>query len=711
LTLCFAAAAGVSLVLLAQRLRIPYIVLLLFGGVALGPEGLGVIDPSALGPMLGTVVSLAVAIILFEGGLTLDREGYRRAPSVIKRLLTIGPLITWLGTAAVAMALFDLTPGMALLASSLVIVTGPTVISPLLRRLNVTERVHHILYWEGVLVDVIGVFVAVLCYEWLTPDDTAGYALPIGRFALRLMVGAGIGALAGLTIAAALKRGAIPDEQTNLFVLAAALLTYGLADAVLHEAGILAVVVAGLVVGARKPRQLRAVKGFKLQLTEFGIALVFVLLAAKLELQRFADPRLLVLLAVVIVVLRPSVIWIAAWNQGLKTREKLFLSWIAPRGIVAAAMASLFAARLQEAGHAAAVWLETITYAVITVTVTVQGLTAPFVARLLRLERPDKRAWVLLGETPLVTALGRALRRAGVRAIEVPEDAREVDPTDPRFADAGSLLALHPTMLENVWAITHWRTTLRQEASYRWAARDPEVGWEEAGVIGAAGRAVWGGSLTVDDVAHALRTDAMSFDVVEIGDGDARRFGEDLRPLFWIEDGAAELVLDPLQPGPLHGEYAVVLRRQTGLAGLVAHVQVVADEEPTFDLALEQLIETATRLCPGLDADAVREDILERRRTMPVAVGAGMAIPHAYWDGIDHSICVLGVVPKGLAVDTPDGEPVRLIFLVISPAGRAAEHLEALATLGSLGQDRAFVDLLARQIAPARIASLIRERG
>ncbi len=708
--MCFAAAAGVFLVLVAQRMRVPYIVLLLFGGVFLGPEVTGLIDPNALGSLLETVVSLAVAVILFEGGLTLDLAGYARAPTVIRRLVTIGPLITWLGTAAVAHYLFDLEPGMALLASSLVIVTGPTVIAPLLRRLNVNQRVHHILYWEGVLVDVVGVFVAVLCFEWLTVDEGGTYAQPVGRFVMRVLFGVGVGAVAGGLVVRALKRRAIPEEHVNLFVLAAALLTFGLAEQVVHEAGILAVVVAGLVVGAAKPEQLRAVKGFKLQLTEFGISLVFVLLAAKLELQRFADVRLLALLGVVILVIRPLVILVATWGQGLRKRERLFLSWIAPRGIVAAAMASLFASRLQETGHPQAVWLETITYTVIAVTVTVQGLTAPWVARLLQVERPDRRTWVLLGEPNVTESIARAIRRAGARVAEVGDD--EIDLNDPTYSDAAGLVSLHPTMLQNVWSIGRWSDYISLEACFRWATHEPEAGWEPPNEGGPAGRAVWGGTLTVDDVALALRTKTMSFDVVELGETtDSGRFGPDLRPLFWVDDGRAELVTDPLAPGKPHGQFAVVLRRQTGLAALVAHVEVIEDVDGDFDAALDRLVDTAQHLFDGLPRDELMAGIVARRETMPVAVGAGMAIPHAYWEGVDRSVCMLGVVPDGLEMHTPDDEPVRLVFLVISPMGQAAKHLDALATLGSLGQDRAFVDLLARQNAPARIASLIQERG
>ena len=716
LTLCLATAAGVILVIAGQRFKIPSIVLLLIGGVLLGPEVLGWIDPASLGGGLETVIALAVAVILFEGGLTLDLDGYRRAPVVIKRLLTVGPLVTWLGTAAAVLLLFDLEPGMALMAGSLVIVTGPTVVSPLLRRIHVKERIHHILYWEGVLIDAVGVFVAVLCYEWLTPDQTHPTWQPLGRFGLRILIGVGLGLGAGLIVAHVLRRSWVPREHVNIFVLACALLTFGVAHLLLTESGILAVVVAGLVVGARRPPQLKYVKRFKLQLTELGIGALFVLLSAKLQLAVFTGWRLLALLAIVIVVLRPMAIWLATWGQQFELAEKALLSWIAPRGIVAAAMASLFAIRLQELGHPEAVHLETFTYAVIATTVTLQGLSAPWVARTLGLERPDHRTWVLLGHNSLVGALGGGLRRAGVPVVELTNLTldEDLDPDDPRFADAEAVLCADTTMLQNVWAATRWGLGIREDACFRWATFEPE---DQGGASDRepAGRAVWTSTVSAAAVAEGLESGSHSIDVVELGkqDYEQGRFGPGIQPLYWVKDGRAHIIKDPLEPGQPMGDLAVVLRRRvTGLADLVAHVELVDAQETTFESALGRLAESATRLHPDLPMDSLVRGIIERRGTMPAAIGGGLAIPHAYWDGVDRSRCFLGVVPHGVVdMVTPDELPVRLVFLLISPLGDAPKHLESLAALAALGQEPEFIDLLCRQRVPARLARLISERA
>ena len=170
--LCFAVGAGCLLTVLARRLHLPTIVLLLFGGFALGPSA-QVLQPNALGDFLPMIVSLAVGLILFEGALTLDLKEFKETSTVIKRLLTIGVLITWLGSALTAYMVFDTSPAFSLLMGSLIIVTGPTVIVPLLRRIRVQQKLASILHWEGVLIDTVGVFTAILCFEWVVEGGGA----------------------------------------------------------------------------------------------------------------------------------------------------------------------------------------------------------------------------------------------------------------------------------------------------------------------------------------------------------------------------------------------------------------------------------------------------------------------------------------------------------------------------------------------------------
>jgi NhaP-type Na+/H+ or K+/H+ antiporter len=220
---------------IAQRIGIPAIVLLLAGGVLLGPEAANLIKPDSLGAVLTPLVSLAVGIILFEAGMTLDFAGYKTASKVIQRLLTVGTLITWLGTTAAIYYLIGIDVETALLAASLVIVTGPTVILPLLKRIRVIPRVHHILQWEGVLIDPIGVFVAILCFEFLTSGSGIDAAADFG---LRIVVGVLVGLVGGFVTYFVLKKRLAPEHMVGVATLACAAFTFGLSEMLIAESGL-----------------------------------------------------------------------------------------------------------------------------------------------------------------------------------------------------------------------------------------------------------------------------------------------------------------------------------------------------------------------------------------------------------------------------------------------------------------------------------------
>lgn len=718
LTLSLSAAMGIILVVVAQRFMLPAIVLLLGGGILLGPEVLGLVDPNGLGHGLETIAALTISVILFEGGLTLDFEGYRKSSVVIRRLLTIGPIITWFGISATVYFLYSTGPIMALMIASMVIVTGPTVVLPILRRLHVKERLHHVLYWEGVLIDVVGVFVAVMCYEWLTYGDDMPLVSALGNFGMRILIGFALGGGTGLLIALVLRSEWISEDHINIFVLAGALLTFGVSHAILPESGILAVVVSGLVVALRKPPRLRQLKQFKLQLTEVGIGTIFVLLSAKLELDRFNDIRLLILLGVIMFVLRPVVIWISTAGQKFDWREKSFLSWIAPRGIVAASMASLFALRLSELGYKDAGLIETVTYAAVIATVTIQGLGAPWVANLLGVQRKDRRTWVLLGDTPLIGALGTALRKGGVKTVEIDGlmgTDEFIDPNEPRFNDVHAVFFADITMLSNVWTAYNWGFQVNASHYYRWSTFETEKTKRPFGdKIARQCSPVWSSTVTSAIVSAGIEAGHQSIELVEIGSNFERgRFGKEQLPLFWVNDGRAFIIDDPMNPGEPKGNMAVVLRRrELGLAKVLSHAEVMDEAAIEFHTAVERLAVSAYRQFPQLPETEVVTGILDRTQSMPAAVGGGIAIPHAYWDGIDRSICFLGVVPEGIAdMETPDDIPVKLVFLLLSPTGKATEHLESLAAISTLGQEPEFIDLLCRQRVPARILSLITERG
>lgn len=731
LTLTTAAAAGVGLVVVAERLSIPSIALLLVGGVALGPEALGWVQPRTLGSGLEIVIALAVAVILFEGGLTLDLGGYRRAPRVIRRMLSVGVLITWLGTTLAMWALLGISPLLALLGGSLVIVTGPTVISPLLRRIGVQDRVHHVLYWEAVLVDAIGVFVSVMCFEWLTSSD--GMGRPIVDFLVRLVVGLVGGAGGGLLLAWVLRLELVSREHVNIVALAFAVFLFGACDAIAHESGILAVIVAGLLLGVLRPPQLRRLRRFKLELTELGIGTLFVLLSARLELARFAEQgmNLVLLLLVIVVLIRPLNVFVSTAGQRFRMRERVFLSWVAPRGIVAASMASLFALKLQARGFPDAQIIETFTFAVIATTVLLQGLTAPWVARLLGVEKPPRSAWLIVGDAALSVALARTLGRVGIDAVVVdprlPEGADDEphltliqgDPLareladDPRLLRVASVLAVSPDPETSRAICAMWGDIVGRSRCYRLPAGEGDATSRGSDGEPVDGAVVWRelpGPAELDGgIAAASEIELVVCD--DVGPSDTGRFHEGFAPLFTVDAHRADLVETPFRYSPAEGETVVVLRRRVpGLADLVQDAIVV--DEPGSDLyrVVRQLLESAGEEDPDLPIEDLLAGILERERSMSTAMGLGVIIPHTYHPGVDKVSCLVANVVGGLRADAPGGELIHLVFLVLSPFGQAESHLTALAAIARLVSDSDFRTLLGNQSDPERLLALIRER-
>lgn len=428
LTVALALAAGMLAQALARHLGIPGIVLLLGTGVLLGPDGLGVVRPGALGESLHTLVGFAVAVILFEGGMNLSLARMRREARSIRQLVTLGALVTAAGGALAARLILGWDWVLSTLFGTLVMVTGPTVINPLLRRIKVKERVATVLEAEGILVDAIGAIVAVVALEVVLSPAPLSVAGGAWHLLSRLAFGAFSGAAGGLAIAALLRsERAVPEGLESVFTLSLAVALFQASNAVVSETGILAVIAAGIVVGNSPVRALGDLREFKEQLTILLLGMLFVLLAADVRLSqvRFLGWAGLGTVLALMLVVRPLNILAGTLGSDLTWREKLFLSWLAPRGIVAAAVSSLFAQTLDEEGIAGGSELRALVFLVIAVTVVVQGLTGGQVASWLGLRRPSNTGYVILGANPLARAMGQALRAGGeeVVLIDSNEDA------------------------------------------------------------------------------------------------------------------------------------------------------------------------------------------------------------------------------------------------------------------------------------------------
>lgn len=415
LTIALALAAGMIVQALARHLRVPGIVLLLGAGILLGPDVLDLVRPDALGEALHILVGYAVAVILFEGGLSLDWRRLRREASTIRRLVVLGALVTAAGGALAARWILGWTWDNAILFGTLVIVTGPTVITPLLRRIRVRQNLETILLAEGVLIDAVGAITAVVTLEIVIGTGEAAI-LGFADVPLRLFFGAAAGALGGAAIGLLLRRRRlVPEGLENVFTLSLAVALFQACNSVVEESGIVAVVVAGIVVGNIRTTVQRELREFKEQLTVMLIGLLFILLAADVrhdEAVGLGLPGIAVVFVLMLAV-RPLGVLLSSMGSGLKWREIAFLSWIAPRGIVAAAVASLFDTRLAEAGISGGQDMRAMVFLVIAVTVLFQGATGGLAARLLGVKRPRDRGYAILGGNSLARSMGRLLQAAG----------------------------------------------------------------------------------------------------------------------------------------------------------------------------------------------------------------------------------------------------------------------------------------------------------
>lgn len=429
LTLSIALAAGMTALALGAVLRVPGILLALGAGVLLGPSGpLKVVRPETLGPWLQIVVGFCVSVILFEGALSLNPRRLKRTGTPVRRLISIGALIAAGGAALVAYYFMHWRIEIAALFGALLIVTGPTVISPLLRRIKAEKTVATVLAAEGVLGDAVGAILATVVFGIALHPVASSFglaALELGKIAL---VGGLVGGSIGLLIVGVARWKALAQHHMNrIATLALVLLAFQLANALAHESGVLAAVVAGLVAGFMGGEQEELIE-FKEELSMLFIGLLFVILAANVdlvELQGLALPALAVAGCLVFLV-RPAAVMLSTIGSGLSVRQRLFISWIGPRGIVAAAVASLFATQLADTGAPEGTQFRAVVFVCIVTTVTLSGLTGKPVGKLFKVLAKSNQGWLIFGANSVARALGKALKDAGEEVLLVDRNREEV---------------------------------------------------------------------------------------------------------------------------------------------------------------------------------------------------------------------------------------------------------------------------------------------
>ena len=405
---------------LAWRLKLPAILFLLLTGILVGPV-LGWLDPQELfGPLLMPLVSLSVALILFEGSLTLHLSEWGEIGSVVRRLVTIGALSTWAVITLATHWLLGFDWLLALLFGTLTLVTGPTVIVPMLRVVRPKASIANILRWEGIVIDPIGALLAVVVYSFIiTRASGEGLSHSLLTFGGVIVCGSLFGIVGGWVMGHILRRQWLPEYLHSLATLATVLAIFIASNTVMHESGLMAVTLMGIWMANMKGVDVRNILHFKENLSIFLISGLFILLAARLDLHAMIalGPVVLVLLLIIQFIARPLNVLLSTFGSKLNWRERTLLAWIAPRGIVAAAVSAIFAVRLDQAGHEGALLLVPLTFAVIIGTVVLQSATARPLARLLKVAEPAPSGFLIVGANGPARAIGKALQQLGSRVL------------------------------------------------------------------------------------------------------------------------------------------------------------------------------------------------------------------------------------------------------------------------------------------------------
>jgi len=404
--------AGMLAQWLAWRLKLPSILFLLLIGLVAGPVT-GFVEPDIIfGDLLFPAVSLGVALVLFEGALTLRFRDLAGHGSSVTSLVSWGAGLNWLLIAAGTWLFIDLSWPMALLFGALVVVTGPTVIMPLLRTVKPNANISNILRWEGILIDPIGALLAVLVYEVIIAGGSGNFWVFLIH---ELVSGVVTGALGALLLAQLLKRHWLPEYLHNVFTLALVLTVFTTANYFAEESGLLAVTVMGIWLANTRDLNMEDILSFKESLTILIISVLFIVLAARVDLDLIGNLGWAAVgVMAVIIAARFVVIFACTLRSKLKWQEKALLGWIAPRGIVAAAVSALFAFKLESLGYENASLLPALTFLVIIATVLLQSFTAAPLARLLGLSQDDNGI-LIVGGNPVALAVAKALQKQNLR--------------------------------------------------------------------------------------------------------------------------------------------------------------------------------------------------------------------------------------------------------------------------------------------------------
>ncbi|HKK70285.1 MAG TPA: cation:proton antiporter [Candidatus Krumholzibacteria bacterium] len=560
--------AGVLAQWIAWRAGLPSILLLLAVGILAGPV-LGWLDPDALfGDLLLPLVSLSVAVILYEGGLSLRLGELRHVGTMVRNLCTIGVVVTWAGGTLFARWCFDVPWNMALLLGALFIVTGPTVIGPMLRQIRPHRSVGTALKWEGIVTDPLGVMVTILVFEVILHGLEG--ANPVRGVAFTLGMGSLYGVLAGLGMGFLLRRHLLPDHLQNPVSLMLVFVVFGASEQLQPESGLLAVTVMGVTLANQRRVDIRHIVEFKESLQVLLLAVLFVLLAARIDREMLLEIswRHVLFLGALVVVVRPVSVLLSGLGTPMAWRERFFVALVAPRGIVSAALASVIALEFAEHDVADAAMIVPLAFFVIVGTVLVYGTGAPFVARWLGVSSAAHKGLLILGAHEWARALAETLQRVGGDVLLVDTNRNHVGAArmtgleavgeniltegaleDIDLSDRGVFLALTPNDEVNSLACVRLAEVFGRANVYQLETADATEGEDELEV---GGRRLFDEDVTYRSITRRHR-EGWVFKSTRLSqdftiDDYHELYGADALPLFVVSEDESIVPFDSKLP-------------------------------------------------------------------------------------------------------------------------------------------------------------------
>ncbi len=505
----------------AWRLKLPSILPLILIGLLVGPistlytaDGAKLIEPiwngqKGLFPGEGLYyfVSLAISIILFEGGLTLKLSEVSNVGPVITKLITLGTVITFFGAGVATHFIFELSWEISFLFSALIIVTGPTVIAPILRNIPLKKDVGPILKWEGILIDPIGALVAVIVFEFISVGEGHAYTQQaLVDFGKILLFGTTFGFTFAHGLAAAIKRNLIPHYLLNVASLSMVLLVFVASDVFAHESGLLAVVVMGLVLGNIDLPNIKELLYFKESLSVLLISILFILLAANINLedmQRIYTWKTALLFGIVVFLIRPLGVFLSTQGSGLRPNEKLFIGWVGPRGIVAAGIASLFGPKLIARGEVGAEYITPLVFTVVLGTVLLNATTARPFARVVGVFLKRSEGILIVGASKASRLIGQYLQRNNRHVVLIDNNPTNIEKAKAlgleaftaniysdaiidnlELTDVGFLVAMTANPEINQYAIERFKDQFGENGSFRIGGAEEISDPENANITG-----------------------------------------------------------------------------------------------------------------------------------------------------------------------------------------------------------------------------------